>query len=61
MKIQVKSIGSLQDSYLQNNPIKQKWEKEIEIYNMNSLKGVNNAKQTAGIDWCIMTTEVEQI
>ncbi len=59
MKIQAKSIGSLQDSYQQNNPIKQKWNKEIETYNMNALEGVNKAKQTAGIDWCIMTTEIE--
>lgn len=58
MKFSAKSTGGLYDPYAKKNPIKELWDLQLQKFNDVAHKGVNNCKQTAGLDWCFMITEL---
>mmetsp|Transcript_11915 Transcript_11915/g.18376 ORF Transcript_11915/g.18376 Transcript_11915/m.18376 type:complete len:98 (+) Transcript_11915:1201-1494(+) len=57
MKFTAKSAGGLYDPYELKNPFKMAWDKELTDFNSRASSGVNNSKQTAGLDWCFMIME----
>jgi len=61
MRFIVRSKGDPFDPYAVKNPIKEEWDTVISIFNNQAPKGVNNVKQTAGIDWCWMIMELKLV
>ena len=59
MKMTAKSAGGIYDPYSMKNPYKESWDQQIENFNSKAADGVNNCKQTAGLDWCLMMTEIK--
>ena len=59
MKLTAKAAGGLYDPYSLKNPFKVKWDQEIAQFNSKASDGINNCKQTAGLDWCLMITELK--
>jgi hypothetical protein len=58
MKFVAKSAGGLYDPYYLKIPFWEKWEEQLSLFNKKAPAGVNNVKQTAGLDWCLMIMEI---
>jgi hypothetical protein len=59
MKISAKAAGGMYDPHSLKNPIKELWDDQVEKFNNISSPGINRVKQTAGLDWCLMMTEIK--
>ena len=59
MRIWAKSAGGMYDPYFLKNPFKEAWDRKVNTFNSAASNGINKAKQTAGLDWCLMMTEIK--
>jgi hypothetical protein len=61
MKFTAKSSGGLYDPYARKSPVRDAWVKVLSDFNAKAHPGVNKTVQTAGLDWCMMTTELRLV
>lgn len=61
MRFSAKAEGGIYDPYKIKNPKKQRWDQLLSIFNAKASPGVNNSKQTAGLDWCYMISEINMV
>lgn len=61
MKFTAKAAGGLYDPYTQKNPYYEKWEKLVNDFSEKASPGINKPRQTAGLDWCIMISEIKLV
>jgi len=61
MKFTARAAGGLYEPYQLKYPFYAAWEEELIKFNRAASKGINNAKQTAGLDWCLMITEIKLV
>lgn len=61
MKFTAKASGGIYDPYFLKNPIYERWEQVLADFRKTANPGINNPKQTAGMDWCLMITELKLV
>ena len=61
MQFTAKSTGGLYSPYFEKNPIKMSWDDQLDNFSQSAAIGVRNVKQTAGLDWCYMITELQLV
>ena len=61
MKFTAQSKGAPFDPYVTKKPNWEAWDRKIEMYNLQSSKGINKALQTAGLDWCFAIMEIRLV
>lgn len=61
MKFTAKAAGGIFDPYQQKNPFYERWEDELDNFSKSASPGINKPRQTAGIDWCIMISEIRLV
>lgn len=61
MKFTAKSTGGPYEPFSVKNPIRNRWEEQLSLFNQTAMVGINKVKQTAGLDWCMMIMEIQLV
>ena len=61
MRYTVRSAGGILDPYSLKHPRWEAWDEERLKFNAGAPLGINKVTETAGLDWCLMITEIRLV